>query len=129
MKAPDHRMETVRELDMPDNETYRVRKVMARRGWAIDQIKFEYTDGKAWSVGIDGGRKDNRDFIMTTGEYIVRVTHEKLPQRWYAGASVEFETNKGRMISFHPYLATRQNDQVVTYRADKGKEIIMLKIK
>ena len=60
---------------------YRVRKISARRGWAIDQIKFEYTDGKIWSVGIDGGRKDNRDFIMTTGEYIVRVTHEKLPQR------------------------------------------------
>ena len=27
--------------------------------------------------------------------------------RWYAGASFEFETNKGRVISFHPYLATR----------------------
>ena len=58
MKAPDHRMETVRELDMPDNDTYRLNKVMARRGWAIYQIKFEYTEGKAWSVGIDGGRKD-----------------------------------------------------------------------
>ena len=33
------------------------------------------------------------------------------------------------MISFHPYLATKQADQVVTFRADQGKEIIMLKIK
>ena len=64
-----------------EDTPYRIRKISARRGWAIDQIKFEYTDGKIWSVGIDGGRKDNRDFIMTKGEYIVRVTHEKLPQR------------------------------------------------
>ena len=64
-----------------EDKPYRIRKISARRGWAIDQIKFEYTDGKIWSVGIDGGRKDNRDFIMTKGEYIVRVTHEKLPQR------------------------------------------------
>ena len=49
--------------------------------------------------------------------------------RWYAGASVEFETNKGRVMSFHPYLATRQADQVVTMRAEQGKEIIMLQIK
>ena len=32
-------------------------------------------------------------------------------------------------MSFHPYLATKQADQVVTFRADQGKEIIMLKIK
>ena len=64
-----------------EDKPYRIRKISARRGWAIDQIKFEYTDGKIWSVGIDGGRKDNRDFIMTKGEYIVRVTHEKLHQR------------------------------------------------
>ena len=46
-------------------ETYRVKKISIRRGWAIDQIKFEYDDDKTWSVGIDGGRKDNREFIMT----------------------------------------------------------------
>ena len=66
--------------------------------------------------------------------------------RWYAGASIEFETNKGRIISFHPYLATRfermskfilclkmtiprQKDKEVTIRASPGQEIIMLKIK
>ena len=66
--------------------------------------------------------------------------------RWYAGASIEFETNKGRVISFHPYLATRfermskfilclkmtiprQKDKEVTIRASPGQEIIMLKIK
>ena len=32
-------------------------------------------------------------------------------------------------MSFHPYLATRQADQVVTMRAEQGKEIIMLQIK
>ena len=68
-------------IKIMEQEHYRVHKISARRGWAIDQIKFEYSDGKTWAVGIDGGRKDNRDFIMTKGEYIVRVTHEKLEQR------------------------------------------------
>ena len=64
-----------------DKKLYRVKKITVRKGWAIDQIKFEYDDSKTWSVGIDGGRKDNREFIMTPGEYLVRVTHETLHQR------------------------------------------------
>ena len=60
---------------------FRVKKITARRGLAIDQIKFEYTDGKTWSVGMDGGRKDNREIVLTKGEYIVKVTHEKFEQR------------------------------------------------
>ena len=123
---------------------YRVKKISIRRGYAIDQIKFEYDDHKVWSVGIDGGRKDNRDFIMTPGEYLVRVTHETLRQRsvsslafhlvydilrWYAGASVEFETNKGRVVSFQPYFATKRPGDVTTLRAGPGKEIVRLKIK
>ena len=67
--------------DRGPGATYRLKKIGVRRGWAIDQIKFEYDDGKTWSVGIDGGRKDNRDFIMTPGEYLVRVSHETLRQR------------------------------------------------
>ena len=109
---------------------FRLKKISVRKGWALDQIKFEYDDGKIWSVGIDGGTQDNRDFIMTPGEYLVRVSHETLNQRWYAGASVEFETNKGRVVSFlSPYLSTGIKDQLVTLRADPGNEIIMLKIK
>ena len=50
-------------------------------------------------------------------------------QRWYAGAAVEFETNKGRVMSFHPHLRTGLKDQVVSFKAAAGKEIIMLKIK
>ena len=155
-----------------------------------------FSDGRAWSVGVDGGRKDGREFKLTQGEHLTRVTHESLKQRfvscisepvlksashsnrhhccisvinnviwqhnvkttsgasslnvfvwrWYAGASIEFETNKGRIISFHPYLATRfermskficwlkmtilrQKDKEVTIRASPGQEIIMLKIK
>ena len=62
-------------------EMYRIRKISARRGGAIDQIKFEYTDGKVWSVGVDRGHKDKRELVMTHGEYLVRVTHEKMCQR------------------------------------------------
>ena len=69
------------ETEQDNAARYRVKKICIRRGWAIDQIKFEYDDEKTWSVGVDGGRKDNREFIMTPGEYITRVTHETLNQR------------------------------------------------
>ena len=69
------------ETEQDTAARYRVKKICIRRGWAIDQIKFEYDDEKTWSVGVDGGRKDNREFIMTPGEYITRVTHETLNQR------------------------------------------------
>ena len=36
-----------------------------------------------------------------------------ISSRWYAGASIEFETNKGRVISFHPYLATRFKELMI----------------
>lgn len=74
-------MEQETERDTDTAARYRVKKICIRRGWAIDQIKFEYDDEKTWSVGVDGGRKDNREFIMTPGEYITRVTHETLNQR------------------------------------------------
>ena len=55
------------------------------------------------------------------------MLHNK--KRWYAGASVEFETNKGRVVSYNPYLKTGIKEQVVTCKAKPGKEIVMLKIK
>ena len=30
--------------------------ISVRKGWAIDQIKFEYDDNKTWAVGVDNGR-------------------------------------------------------------------------
>ena len=52
------------ETEQDTAARYRVKKICIRRGWAIDQIKFEYDDEKIWSVGVDGGRKDNREFII-----------------------------------------------------------------
>ena len=49
--------------------------------------------------------------------------------RWYAGASVEFETNKGRIMRFNPYFKTGLKDHEVTLIAKDGMEIIMLNIK
>ena len=63
---------------------------------------------------------------MSSGKFS-EMLHNK--NRWYAGASVEFETNKGRVVSYHPYLKTGIKEQVVTCKANPGKEIVMLKIK
>ena len=60
------------------------------------------------------------------------VTSQKyhtIKVRWYAGASVEFETNKGRVVSYHPFLKTGIKEQVTTQMAQPGKEIVMLRIK
>ena len=92
------------ETPLPENceAGYRVKKISIRRGYAIDQIKFEYDDHKIWSVGIDGGRKDNRDFIMTPGEYLVRVTHETLRQRSVSSLSFLL-----RAVRRHPQVVRR----------------------
>ena len=42
---------------------------------------------------------------------------------------MEFETNKGRVVSFQPYFATKKAGDVTTLRAEPGKEILRLKIK
>ena len=42
---------------------------------------------------------------------------------------MEFETNKGRIVSFQPYLAGNSPGDVTTLRAGPGKEILRLKIK
>ena len=94
-------MSEVRNNNNNNNQEkrYSVTKITARRGWAIDQIRFEYryiatlnqkdiqpktsSDGRAWSVGVDGGRKDGREFKLTKGEHLVRVTHERLKQRFF----------------------------------------------
>mmetsp|Transcript_32437 Transcript_32437/g.40708 ORF Transcript_32437/g.40708 Transcript_32437/m.40708 type:complete len:837 (+) Transcript_32437:163-2673(+) len=113
----------------PDQPSYRVKKIQVQRGDAIDQIKFTYDDGKVWSAGHDSGKADNRVAIMTNGEFLVRVTHEKFHNYMSAGAAVEFETNKGRVFSYNPVtLSTRKKSEQTTIIADQGKEIISLNI-
>eukprot|EP00638_Chattonella_subsalsa_P010817 CAMPEP_0117800532 /NCGR_PEP_ID=MMETSP0948-20121206/14514_1 /TAXON_ID=44440 /ORGANISM="Chattonella subsalsa, Strain CCMP2191" /LENGTH=309 /DNA_ID=CAMNT_0005632805 /DNA_START=89 /DNA_END=1016 /DNA_ORIENTATION=+ len=112
-----------------DKPSYRVKKIQVQRGDAIDQIKFTYDDGKVWSAGHDSGKADNREAVMTDGEFLVRVTHERFHNYMCAGAAVEFETNKGRIFSYYPVvLSTRKKSEQTTIKADEGKEIISLNI-
>ena len=57
------------------------------------------------------------------------IYNNHLAFRWYAGSSVEFETNKGRIMTFNPYLKTGLKDHEVTMKAKDGMEIVMLNIK
>jgi len=70
---------------------------------------------------------------MTQGEYLVRVTHETLYDHECAGASVEFETNKGRIFQYKPSemdsISRGRECDKVTVRAEKNHEIISLKIR
>ena len=68
-----------------------------------------------------------KHYIRGESRKFTEMLHNK--NRWYAGASVEFETNKGRVVSYHPYLKTGIKEQVVTCKAKPGKKIVMLKIK
>ena len=53
----------------------------------MHQILLQFNNGKnnfiflvpqTWSVGNNGGTKDPKEVILDKGEYLVRVTHEKL---------------------------------------------------
>jgi len=109
---------------------YRLKRIEIKRGDAIDQIKFIYSDDSTWAIGHDsGGKADVRPAIMTEGEYLVRVTHEKLYNLRCAAASVEFETNKGRVFAYQPKaMTTNSKSEQTTIHAEPGKEIIGLKI-
>ena len=107
-----------------------VKRIEIKRSNCIDQIRFIYADDTQWSIGHDGGKTDPRIAIMTDGEYIVRVTHERFPNYTCAGASVEFETNLGRILSYHPSsLASRRASEETTFHASPSKAITSLCIR
>jgi hypothetical protein len=101
-----------------------------RSGVVVDQIKFTYSDKSCWYFGHDGGTTDRRPAIMSEGEYIVRVTHERLDNFNFkcAAAGIEFETNKGRVFEYCPHKADQQLSKQVTFRAQAGHEIVSLHI-
>ena len=106
-----------------------LKKIVIRSSDAIDQIKFIYNDGKVWSVGQDCGKEDVRAAIMTEGEYLIRISHEKFYNFQCAGSAVEFETNKGRIFSYSSAKTTSKNSEKVTFKAENGSEIIELNIR
>ena len=60
--------------------SYRLKEIQVRSDWAISQISFIYDDGQKWSVGNKFAATELQKVILDTGEYLVRVTHEKLVQ-------------------------------------------------
>ena len=111
------------------NSQFALRRIDIKRSDGIDQIKFTYDDDTAWFAGHDGGKADVRAAIMTHGEYLVRVTHERFENLKSAGAAVTFETSKGRVFRYQPTtLASKRKDEETTMHADPGHEIISLNI-
>ena len=90
------------EKVLKEKTEFRVTKVTVKKWEVIDQIKIHFDDDTEWSYGPDCGDEDPRALIMTDGEYLIRATHEKLYDHESAGASIEFETNKGRVFKFAP---------------------------
>lgn len=109
---------------------YRLKRVEIHRSDSLDQIKFEYTDGTRWFCGHDGGKADPRVAIMTQGEFIVTVLHERFFNFRSAGAAVQFTTNKGRTFGYFPRrLATKRRSETTEMTAKPGHEIIRLDIR
>ena len=114
----------------PSNPNCRVRKIKVHRSDAIDNITFVYSDGSEWQAGHDGGKQDARIAVLTPGEFIVKVIHEKLPNFKFAAAAIDFETNYGRVFSYRPRgLCTWSKSEQTVVCALPGMEIISLKIK
>lgn len=116
------------ELEQQESSEYRLKSIEIKRGDAIDSIKFNFSDGTAWSTGHDGGKADDRVAVMTPGEYLVGITHERFVNFKCAASGVEFVTNLGRTFSYQPSMATRRKSEQMQVRATPGNEIIALKI-
>mmetsp|Transcript_111984 Transcript_111984/g.194429 ORF Transcript_111984/g.194429 Transcript_111984/m.194429 type:complete len:886 (-) Transcript_111984:1248-3905(-) len=113
-----------------DAAPFRLQKIEVYRSDAIDQIKFTYDDNTVWSYGHDGGKADARVVVLTAGEYVVSVTHERFVNFRAAGAAVVFRTNKGREFGYFPRrMATKKASEQTTIKAAPGHEILSLKIK
>jgi ABC-type multidrug transport system fused ATPase/permease subunit len=113
-----------------DAPPYRLNQIEIHRSDAIDQIKFEYSDATQWYSGHDGGKADPRVAIMTAGEFLVSVSHERFVNLRAAGAAVSFTTNKGRTFGYFPArMATKEAAETTTMAAKPGNEIIRLDIK
>ena len=57
------------------------------------------------------------------------MTHETLVNRRWAGAALELETNRGRVLSFEPVCSRTPKHKRTTITADPGMEILSLQIK
>ena len=113
---------------------YRLKRVDITTQESISQIKFTYDDDSVWCYGPERGTKSNRPILLHSGEYLIRVSHERLYDYACAGALVEFETNKGRVFHYTPGnswsgYATGWESETTTVKAEEGMEIISLVIK
>ena len=104
-------------------------RIDVKRGDAIDQIKFTYSDTTTWVCGHDGGKADARAVVFTPGEVLTSVTHERFENYKCAGASVEFFTSKGRAFRYRPCaLSSGRAEEITTLHARPDHEIISLRI-
>ena len=122
------------EIRTKTKPEYRLKKITIQTRSGISQIKFSFDDDKDWCYGQGGGVESSRHLIFGKGEYLVRVTHERMYNYSSAGAFVEFETNKGRVFTYTPGtswrgLATGIKSEMTTVKAEKGMEIIGLIIR
>ena len=58
----------------------------------------------------------------------MRVTHETLENRRWAGASLELETSRGRIFTFEPVCSRTPIHKRTTIIADPGMELVSLRI-
>eukprot|EP00111_Clytia_hemisphaerica_P023637 TCONS_00069688-protein len=125
---------TKAEIKTKNKADFRLKRVDITTQESISQIKFTYDDESIWCYGPDRGTKSNRPIILYEGEYLVRVSHERLYDYACAGALVEFETNKGRVFHYTPGnswrgYATGWKSETTTVKVENGMEIISLVIK
>ena len=114
---------------LKQTKLHRIKKIEITQSDAIDRIKIIYSDGRTWSNGHADGSSIKRTIVLTKSEYLIRITHERFLNKQFAGAAVEFETNKGRTFKYHPFrMTTNWKDEQTTINAQPGHEIIGLRI-
>lgn len=107
-----------------------LKRIEIKSGNYLEQIKFILKDDKEIIIGSNKGKTEKLKPIMTTNEYIVKISHETYKSNYSVGVGITFVTNKGRDFEFYTQsLSTKLDSEMVHMKAEEGFEIVYLKIR
>eukprot|EP00467_Chlorarachnion_reptans_P026394 CAMPEP_0114492272 /NCGR_PEP_ID=MMETSP0109-20121206/3463_1 /TAXON_ID=29199 /ORGANISM="Chlorarachnion reptans, Strain CCCM449" /LENGTH=846 /DNA_ID=CAMNT_0001669097 /DNA_START=9 /DNA_END=2549 /DNA_ORIENTATION=- len=102
----------------------RVEAVSGRAGWYVDMISFHLSTGEVNTVGGHGGSKIP-DLKLQDKEYVAEVKVKDYHD--FCGLGIEVFTTTGRSQRFWGEQYHNQNRPVISFKADRGNQIIGLK--
>lgn len=108
---------------------YRIKKIEVQEEWMLNTVTITYNDDSVWSYGPGWATSCSKTIVFTENEYLVKLKHEGLDNRKWAGVGLELETNKGRVFCFQSRCSSIPKEKWTVITADIGMEILLPTIK